>query len=448
MPVGGGQVTAQRGHALHGARLGAHVALGGGARHAPAQGAVDTRYGQAGHEPLAYGLVPVGVVEQGDQQLRRDIVVERKAAAIGYQVVAGVQPQAGDEAVHHRGSLQARCLAVPAHGGQAVEEALGIYVVTALEHRPHHLVDGMLQRKGHQDFSLEPLHLGDILAPQPDTRTRERLGPERGHALGPAHQVGGQGAVVVIPAPSPAVGGHLVGRHQLAHPACHAVNARLAQGAGQGVEVGPGEQGIHVAPQVQVALEHAAGEPACGDDLGGEWPEASLAVKQGDAGDQLLARGRAHAVQRVVGIDGAPVGEVVDVQPQLGGLADGRAAQGVQALLHPSQPRLPVGTLHHKPPLPVPDFLAIVPGRVRLGERRGRHRRDRTPGGILDARVPDGMPPGPARGEAQEQQGDRCHVNLSRVWYHPLSPPPVRSHKVKEKKDNVSRCERISVFLR
>ena len=94
MSVGSRQISTQRGHSLHGTRLGTHVALGSRARHASLQSAVHSCYGQAWHQMLANGLRMVGMVEQCDEHMRSDIVVERESAAISYQIVLGIQSQA------------------------------------------------------------------------------------------------------------------------------------------------------------------------------------------------------------------------------------------------------------------------------------------------------------------------------------------------------------------
>ena len=89
--VGCRGVAGQCAHAVQGARLGLHVAVGRAALHAVFQGAVLTGDGQGGDEVGIDFLMVPDVAQQGYYLVGRGIVVERQSRAVGHVVVVGIQ---------------------------------------------------------------------------------------------------------------------------------------------------------------------------------------------------------------------------------------------------------------------------------------------------------------------------------------------------------------------
>ena len=97
-----------------------------------------------------------------------------------------------------------------------MEEAFGTDIVTLLQDGFQHIIYIMLYAEGHDGLPFPLVYLGHAFALQGDACLCESLCPSRLYAFHPVQAMSSHGSVVIIPAPSPSVGQHFVGRHQFA----------------------------------------------------------------------------------------------------------------------------------------------------------------------------------------------------------------------------------------
>ena len=138
---GSSQITRKRGHPLHSARFGMHIALGGRVAHTFAQRAVLASYGQGGVQVAVDVIVVVSIAQQTAYGLGREIVVERQARPVGYLVVRRLESNVPEQRIVVRHSLLASGTRLAPLCGKLVKERFGGRVVALLEHGQQHLVD-------------------------------------------------------------------------------------------------------------------------------------------------------------------------------------------------------------------------------------------------------------------------------------------------------------------
>ena len=85
----------------------------------------------------------IGVAEGGYKEFGTDVVVERKAAAVGKLVVVGRESDFADKILHHLYRFGATSIEFSCGSRDLIEKAFGKKIVGTLHHRYQNLLDAV-----------------------------------------------------------------------------------------------------------------------------------------------------------------------------------------------------------------------------------------------------------------------------------------------------------------
>ena len=141
---GGGEGIAGEGaDAFDGAGFGKHLSFGSAAAHSFAKRSIDASHGERGFQMIENGGMTVGVAQETAEEFGRDVVVERKPAAVGELIVVCVKVEAFDQTTDKAHSVFAGSTLPALTVGKLIEKRLRHGVVALLHHQFQNLVDGV-----------------------------------------------------------------------------------------------------------------------------------------------------------------------------------------------------------------------------------------------------------------------------------------------------------------
>ena len=138
MAIAGRAESSKRLDTRHRACLGPHIAIGRRATKPLAERAVASGDGQRGKQGLVGLRVMVVEAQEVDEEVGRDIIVEREATTIGRVVLRRIKASRTHHLVDHLSALARTCTPHTRALGQLVEDRLGMEVVALLHHPLQH----------------------------------------------------------------------------------------------------------------------------------------------------------------------------------------------------------------------------------------------------------------------------------------------------------------------